>query len=193
MPNTSSISSICALSNSDPLSVWNASISDIGKSRVANADFTSRASFLSLAPWPTISRLYRSTSKQIVAPFVADPHVGQIRADMRAGFVSVEDPVHHVGKRRFVYRCPLCALGARVAPYAGKVVGLQDLADAPARGDLSAPSKHRPYTARPVTATVLMKDGNHLVFERVQLRFGIFALDHVIIGRTSHAQDFALR
>ena len=65
MPNTSSISSICALSNSDPLSVWNTSISDIGKSRVANADFTSRASFLSLALWPTISRLYRSTSKQM--------------------------------------------------------------------------------------------------------------------------------
>ena len=46
MPKVSSIRSISALSNSLPRSVWNTSMSEMGKETVANADLTSRASFL---------------------------------------------------------------------------------------------------------------------------------------------------
>ena len=48
---------ISALSNSLPRSVWKTSMSEIGKESVANADLTSRASFLGPAEWPTISLL----------------------------------------------------------------------------------------------------------------------------------------
>lgn len=46
MPKASSIRSISALSNSLPRSVWKTSMSEIGKESVANADLTSRASFV---------------------------------------------------------------------------------------------------------------------------------------------------
>ena len=64
MPKASSIGSIPALSSSLPRSVWNASMSEMGKESVANADLTGRASFPGPAEWPTISPLQGSTSRQ---------------------------------------------------------------------------------------------------------------------------------
>lgn len=64
MPKASSISSIFALSNSEPLSVWNTLMSDIGSSSVANAALTRSASLRGPAECPIISRLRRSTSRQ---------------------------------------------------------------------------------------------------------------------------------
>lgn len=64
MPKASSIRSISALSNSLPRSVWNTSMSEIGKEGVANADLTGRAPFLGPVEWPRISLLQGSTSGQ---------------------------------------------------------------------------------------------------------------------------------
>lgn len=64
MPKASSIRSISALPNLLPRSVWNTSMSEMGKEGVANAGLTSRASFLGPAEWPAISLLQGSTSRQ---------------------------------------------------------------------------------------------------------------------------------
>lgn len=61
---TSRSSSMAALSNSEPLSAWKTSMPSKGKLSVANANLTSPASLRSPAACPTISRLYKSISRQ---------------------------------------------------------------------------------------------------------------------------------
>ena len=65
MLKASSIRSISALSNSLPRSVWNTSMSEMGRESVANADLTGRASFPGPAERPTISLLQGSTSRRV--------------------------------------------------------------------------------------------------------------------------------
>lgn len=64
MPRASSIRSISALSNSLPRSVWNTSMSGIGKEGVANAGLTGRASFPGPAPADDPPLLRGSTSRR---------------------------------------------------------------------------------------------------------------------------------
>ena len=67
MSNTSSSSSIFALSNSLPRSVRNTSTSVRGKSSVANAAMTKSAPRLIPAEWPAMLRFARSTSRHTYA------------------------------------------------------------------------------------------------------------------------------
>ena len=67
MSNTSSSSSIFALSNSLPRSVWNTSTSVRGKSSVANAAMTRSAVRPVSALWPAMLLFARSMSRHTYA------------------------------------------------------------------------------------------------------------------------------
>lgn len=80
MSNVSSSSSILALSNSLPLSVWKTSISVRGNSSVANAASTRSAVRFVPVQWPAIARFARSMGRHTYAPSAPDPHVCQVRS-----------------------------------------------------------------------------------------------------------------
>ena len=64
IPKAVRIASISALQNSAPRSEWNTSIPVSGNSTFEKAAFTSDASLRRPQEQPTISLLYRSTSRQ---------------------------------------------------------------------------------------------------------------------------------
>ena len=147
MPRASSIRSISALLNSLPRSVWNISMSGIGKEGVANAGLTGRASFPGPAEWPTIPPVAGVDEQAGAAPRGPDAHVGQVAAYMGARRPAAEaarDDARRVG---LVDR-PGLHLGPLPAACADRAVLPHDAAGpAPADGDARPPGR-RLYLAR---------------------------------------------
>lgn len=102
MPRASSIRSISALLNSLPRSVWNISMSGIGKEGVANAGLTGRASFPGPAEWPTIPPVAGVDEQAGAAPRGPDAHVGQVAAYMGARRPAAEAVFRQVNLSKLI-------------------------------------------------------------------------------------------
>lgn len=127
-----------------------------------------------------------------VAPSVADAHVRQVAAHVRARGAPPKAPRHDVGRIGLVGLAGmdlefLPAVGARQAVFP------HDTANPAPADRFARPSQRRLYLARAVAAAARLVGRGHVGLDGIGRLRGVGPRAHGVVGRPGHAEYLALR